>query len=254
MKHCPICDERYDEDIIRFCTKDGTPLVEDEQPSFTALPSGNIDEPDDEAGEETIVSRKPLVDEVETAGLDPLAESDRIVIPTSFPSDQQVRPRTSQAYLPPPPPSNTGKTVALTILGTLAVLGFGASIFWLMQNDEPANINVNTNPPNQNGNLNANFGFDSNFNFDTNANFSANFDIDTNVNANLRTPTPTQTPAPTPRPTVTPSPTATPTPTPLATATPRANTNAPPSPSVTPRTGPRPPTPNANRPPGNGIN
>jgi hypothetical protein len=36
MKYCPICDERYDEDIIKFCTRDGTPLIDPERRSRTA--------------------------------------------------------------------------------------------------------------------------------------------------------------------------------------------------------------------------
>ena len=54
MKHCPVCSERYDEEIIRFCTKDGTPLVDEEQPKFTAIPS-EIVEDDDDFGQETII-------------------------------------------------------------------------------------------------------------------------------------------------------------------------------------------------------
>ena len=27
MKYCPTCNTRYDEEILRFCMKDGTPLV-----------------------------------------------------------------------------------------------------------------------------------------------------------------------------------------------------------------------------------
>ena len=255
MKHCPICDERYDEDVIRFCTKDGTPLVDDEQPSFTALPSETTNEVDADVGEVTVIRRKPDTAVVTDAGRFELPpQSERIVIPTSLPPVQEVRPRTTQTYYQPPPPSNTGKTVALTILGTLVVLGFGALIFWLMQNNAPANTNINVNLGNQNTNLNTNLGFDSNFNFNfnSNANFNANYSVNTNFNVNTNT----RTPPPTPRPTVSASPLPTPanSPTPPANATPRANANVRPSPSGTPRIGPRPPTLNSNRPPGNGNN
>lgn len=252
MKHCPLCDARYDEEIIRFCTKDGTPLVEDKQPTFAAMPSEGSERPEDDLGEETIIRRKPLSGD---AGADVFATStqaERMVIPTSFPPEQQVRPRTSQAYLPPPPVRNTGKTVVLTILGTLGVLGFGAIVFWLMQDSRPANanINVNTNPINQNGNLNNSFGFDSNFNFNATANFNNNYNTTIpNLNTN-RVPTPSPTPRPSPNANVSPTPTRSPTP--VANTTPRSNANVRPSVTPTPRTGPRPPTPNANRPPGNG--
>ena len=239
MKYCPICNERFDEEIIKFCTKDGTPLVDEEQPSFTALPSENLEEPDDDFGEETVIRRKPIG----AGSFESSEQSERIVIPTS-PAEQHARPRTSTAYYPPPPPPNTGKTVVLTILGTLAVLGFGALLFWFLQKETPANVNTNINALlNQNANLNANLGFDSNFNFDTNANFNTNFNVGTNLNTNIGRPTPT------PRPIVSPSPTPLRTPAPSPTVRPPANAG--PSPLATPRTGPRPPL-ITNRPPGNG--
>lgn len=254
MKHCPICDARYDEEIIRFCTKDGTPLVEDEQPSFAALPSENLDTPDDDLGEETIIRRKPLTSDPAADIFASSPASERIVIPTSFPPEQEVRPRVSQAYFPPPPPPNTGKTVALTILGTIGVLGLVAVLFFFMRGDEPTNlnVNVNTNPINQNLNMNSNFAFDSNFNFNATANFNTNYNINTNLNTNLRTPAPTPTPRPVASPSATPAPPTSPTP--ASNATPRVNSNVRPSVSPTPRTGPRPPALNTNRPPANGVN
>ncbi len=253
MKYCPICDERYDDEIIRFCTKDGTPLVDDEQPKFTALPSENVDQPDNDFGEETIIRRK-AEDGGETIPFDSKGTSERIVIPTSKPADEPIRPRTTQAYYTPPPPPNTVKTVILTILGTLAVLGFGAGLFWLFQIEEPANINLNLNGnlANQNVNLNTNLGFDSNFNFNTESNFNTDFDLNTNQDENLRTPTPT--PRPTPDRTPSPTPTQAPTVTPTPVITPGPTVRLSPTPPGTPRLGPRPPTPNINRPEGNGNN
>lgn len=258
MKYCPICDERYDEEIIRFCTKDGTPLVDDETPDFSALPSEASEETVD-LGEETIISRKP-------AATQPIDEdlSGRIVIPTTHVNEpQQVRPRTTQAYYPPPPPpQNTAKTVVLTILGTLAVVGFGAALFWFMQRGDNGNLNVNVNANflNQNANINTNLGFDSNFNFNVNANFNGSGGLDSNLNSNidLRSPTPSPSTSPTPRnsptpspsPETSPSPERSPTPRPSPVSTPsRTPANLPASP--TPRQGPRPPALNTNRPAGN---
>jgi hypothetical protein len=230
MKYCPICDERYDEEIIKFCTKDGTPLVDDEQPNFTALPSENVEEPGDDFGEETIIRRKPA----NAAGTGSFGspDSERIVIPTSQAREQEVRPR-AQVYYPPPTP-NTAKTIVLTILGTLVVLGFGAGLFWFLQKEKPANIfaNINANA-NQNTNLNTNLGFDSNFNFNTTGNFNASY---SNLNANLKTPTPSPTPKPSPSVTPSPTPAESPSPSP----TPRQTPSIRPSPSPTPRMGPRP--------------
>lgn len=232
-----MCDERYDEEIIRFCTKDGTPLIDDAEPSFTALPSENadapLDEPDNDFGEETIISRKPA--DI-GGGYTQSDQSERIVIPLTPAPEQQVRPRTTQAYYPPPPQANTAKTVVLTIIGTLIVLGFGAGLFWFLQKDKPANLNTNLNANlfNQNTNINTNIGFDSNFNFNANPNFNTNYNLNTNLNANIKTPTPTPKPSPSPSPS--PSPTASPT----ATPTPRPTLTPRPSVSPTPRTGPRP--------------
>ncbi|MDQ3181201.1 MAG: hypothetical protein M3Q33_11845, partial [Acidobacteriota bacterium] len=58
MKYCPVCQTQYDEEILRFCTKDGTLLIDNNQPSFTALPSEGVR---DDFGEETVIRRnKPV--------------------------------------------------------------------------------------------------------------------------------------------------------------------------------------------------
>src|SRR5215213_3743755 len=119
MKFCPTCQTRYDEEILRFCTKDGTPLVDEDQPNFTAMPSeSSID--DDELGEETIIRRNPPVPPPVSDVQAERTAQDRIVVPTSEP----VRPKP----VPPVPlqrKSNTATVVLLTLLGTLAVLGLG---------------------------------------------------------------------------------------------------------------------------------
>ena len=240
MKHCPECGLEYTEDVIKFCTKDGAPLVEDDQPKFTALPSESSGLADDEPdfGEETVIRRKPAVDTTSSYNE---AQGERIVIPAG---DQAVRPRTKAAYVPPPPRTNTAKTVILTMLGTVFLLGLGAMLFWFLQKDKTANVNVNTNPPNSNVNQNNNLGFDTNFNFNASVpNLNTNYNL--NVNSNIKTPTPTPSPKPSPGTTATPTPTPGTTPTPRPTATPSR-----PTPTPTPRSGPRPFTP-VGRPAGN---
>ncbi len=249
MKYCPICDERYDEDIIRFCTKDGTPLVDEAQPNFTALPSESGEETAD-LGEETIVRRKvPQA----ASSADDQDLSGRIIIPTATPDPQPVRPRTATTYYPPPPPQNTAKTVILTIFGTLAVVGFGAALFWFLSDRSEGNLNVNTNVnmlTNQNVNLNTNLGFDANFNFNTNANFSIGDSINTNLNTNMRSPspTPTQRTSPSPSPEPSPSPDRSPTPERSPTPRPSPTVSTSPRPAVSPtvRFTPRPTTSNSN--------
>jgi len=230
MKYCPDCGTEYDEEVIQFCTKDGTPLIEKDEPRFTAMPS----ESSEDAGEDTVVRRRnDAADSTQTE------RGERIVIPATpaEPRQPQVRPRAAQAYYAPPPQPNTGKVVALTILGTLAAIGFGALLFWaLSRGGQTSNINVNTNPPNMNMNVNTN-GFDSNFNFNSNVSSPPPVNLITipNTNANVKTPTPTPKPSPSVTPSVVPTVAPERTPRPSPSGTPRF------TPTPTPRTGPRPP-------------
>ena len=229
MRYCPKCGERFSEDIIKFCTRDGTPLVEEGEPRFTAMPSQGVE---DDIGDETVIRRRPF-DEAAASGPE---GPERFVIPTASPEEREPVRRPHQAYYPPPPQQqNTGKVVVLTILGTIFVLACGAGLFWLLQGERPANVNVNninTNMPNINLNANANR-FDTNFNFNMNSvqmpNINTNFNF--NLNANLK-PTPSPRPTPTPRPS--------PSPSPFVEPSPRPPVNAPPA--STPRTVTRPPT------------
>lgn len=230
MKYCPTCETRYDEEILRFCTKDGTPLLEEEEPHFIEMPSESLDQPvDDDEGDVTVVRRNiqvpppPSMDD-DFSDVRPHDSGQRIVVPT-MEERQEVRPRVIAPYQPPPQRSNTLLTVLLTAVGTLAVVAVGLLGFYLLQNDPAgntnANVNINANLANANMNVNTNVGIDTNSLFNTNANFNTNTNVNTNANANLRTPTPT----PRPSPSVTPSPTPededeTPTPTPAPSRTP----------------------------------
>ncbi len=222
MKYCPTCDARYDEEILRFCMKDGTPLLEEEEPKFVAMPSDSIaDSVEDDADDVTVVRRNiPVPPE-------PVDIRPRIVVPT-YEETRGQRPgaRVNPQYQPPSN-SNTAKVVLLTILGTVAVLAIIGGGVWFLQRDNAVDSNVNTNGnANVNVNANTNLGIDTNFNFNLNANFNATTNVNTNANANanLKTPTPSPTPTPTPRPTATPSPTPDddedPTPTPTRTPVP----------------------------------
>lgn len=249
MRFCPTCQTRYDEEILRFCTKDGTPLVEEDQPSFTELPSESAAR---DFGEETVIRPNPPKTNA-PIGQETEPSSPRIVIPTTQKKiEQQVRPKTTASYRQPPPQkSNTGKIVLLTVLGTLIVLmGSGIIYLFLSRSDSSDSnqnriVNANFNPIDVNlnanltgGNSTSNFNFNVNTNLNTNANTNLNLNAKTNVNA--KTPTPTPTPK-------------TPTPTPTANvnansnsansnlAIPTPNSNRPsitPTPAATPRTSP----------------
>jgi len=251
MKFCPTCQTRYDEEILLFCTKDGSPLIEEKTPVFTELPS---EDAEDDFGEQTVIRRKSSNVPTQALPQEPEIKKEvapRIVIPTTKDEPPPlVRTKTTASYRrepPPPQKSNTGKTVMLTILGTIALLAATGGIFWFLSNqnsnDANQNININTNFNSIATNLNTNLNIDNSL-----ANFNANIDtnLNTNVNANIaniaKTPSPTPTPTPTPRPTVT----ATPTPNANAnnsnlatpTVSPRPTVSPTPTPSITPRPSP----------------
>jgi hypothetical protein len=227
---------------MRFCTKDGTPLIDEEKPNFSTLPSEAVPADADEVDEVTVVRRNvhvpppPSVDEEDFS--EPVRNSERIVIPT-IDDGPRERVRTAAAYNPPPRPS-TFKVVVLTVLGTLAVLGMGGLAFMFLQKDGGSNRNNNLNA-NQNINTNVN-AFDANFNFNG---FTSSPPSNVNVNANLKTPTPTPKPSPSASPSE--SPTATPTPehsvTPTPAPSPGGNVSPSPRPTASPDSRPRLTTP-----------
>lgn len=194
MKFCPTCQTRYDEEILRFCTKDGTPLV-DENPSFTAMPSESSVEIN---GEETIIRRNP------PPSVSPISEpmqpsAQRIVIPTSEIRKEPVRAPSHARYQQPSRKSNTALVMLLTIFGTLAILAGAGGVWYFLRNENVANTNsnqttnINTNLGANNSNFNINFNADNSL---LNSNTDVNFNSNTNTNANLKTPTPTPKPSP----------------------------------------------------------
>lgn len=217
MKFCPICKTRYDEEILRFCTKDGTPLIEEGEPNFTALPSEN------DLGEDTVIRRKTPPPAPTNAQPVPdfddepeRISSPRIVIPMSGEAEPEEEPKreavramsgASVRRQPPlPQKSNTAMIVFLTVLGTVVILAGGVGIFWFLSNNsnnnnQNANYNTNFNSIDINLNTNLNVGNSlANFSSGNNTNANANANANTNVNANLKTPTPTRTPTATPTP------------------------------------------------------
>ena len=259
MKYCPTCETRFDEEIMRFCTKDGTPLIDEEKPNFITMPSESLPAGDEELDEVTVVRRNkipvppPRIDD-DNFEEQPIRSAERIVIPTVDDRPRE-RVRSSVAYNPPPRPG-TFKVVVLTILGTIAVLAMGIAAFMFLQKDRGAAKNNNLN---QNVNANLNTGFDSNFNF--NGFVTSAPSANTNTNTNLKTPTPKPTASATPSvsPTTTPSPEHSPSPSPSTntnSATPSPRPSLPPDSrpriSPTPADGPTAhPTPRATTSPSN---
>jgi TonB family protein len=268
MKFCPTCKTRYDEEILRFCTKDGTALVEESEPNFTALPS---ESKQDDLGEETIIRRKNSSPDSDfESERERLSTPPRIVIPTTGNTEPEsppplqreavraANPETIRRHQSPRK-SNTATVVFLTVLGTIAILAGAAGIFWFLNNQNSnvnQDVNYITNFNSININLNTNFNagnslanFDYNSNSNANANVNAN--ANANANANLKTPTPTRTPTATPTPgtnlNVNGAINANALPTNASPTPPR------PSPSVVPGVSPTPTAPAVNRPVNAGI-
>jgi len=165
MKYCPKCETRYDEGSLRFCTKDGSPLVEEEKPNFVQMPSeslpGDAVIDTDDPSELTVIRRNvatpPVVASVTPPVAPPPSLDDitfdandnpppRIIVPMDEEPPVIIAPRPTrppQAYAPPQR-SNTAIVVLLTIIGTTIILGGGAILIWLLQRDHTsANTNAN---------------------------------------------------------------------------------------------------------------
>lgn len=202
MKFCPTCQTRYDEEILRFCIKDGTPLV-DENPSFTEMPSeSEVDDID----EETVITRNPRKN---APAVQPNFNDDsefeedseppqRIVISTAEkePEQESVRAKPLPPPQTQPQKSNTALIVLATMFGTFTILAILGGAWYLLSNRNAANknVNINTSAPNVNYNVNLNEGY----NINTNPNANLNENLNANVNTNLKSPTPAKTPTPTP--------------------------------------------------------
>ncbi len=200
MKFCPKCQTKYDEEIIRFCTKDGAPLVE-ENPSFTAMPSQNSI---DDFGEETLITRNrpslaspaPVIEEADEP-------SPRVVISLAEEKKQAVRPLEHPSSQPPPPSkSNTALVVLLTIFGTSTILAGAIGVWWFLSSSGSgaanANLKNNSNIASNNSILGVNY--NSNLPDLNIGNANPNINANSNANTNLKSPSPTKTPTPKPSP------------------------------------------------------
>ncbi|MGI8787159.1 MAG: L,D-transpeptidase Cds6 family protein [Pyrinomonadaceae bacterium] len=158
MKYCPNCQTEYADDTLQFCLQDGTPLVASANQSS-----------DFEREAETLVSPK----QVEPIRFEP--PSSYQTNQTGWQSSQPVIVEQQRE----PKKSNTAMIVALTILGTILLLGIGGTGAWLYMRNSQREIAVNINAAPQNRPTNSNA---------ANAN--------QNTNANLATPTPGASPTP----------------------------------------------------------
>ncbi len=155
MKQCPNCQTTYADDGLQFCLQDGTPLA--------AFPNQNLSDSYDTESETLVVPKR-----VEPIRFEP---------PSSY--------QNNQANWQPSAPvvieqretkkSNTTMIVALSVLGTMLLLGVGGLGAWLYFNNKKTSVAVSVN--------------------NAPANRPANTNLTTNQNANLAAaPSPTATP------------------------------------------------------------
>lgn len=163
MKYCPQCQTEYTDDGLRFCKRDGTPLV-----NSNDAPTVNFGE------EATVVSSRQV-------------EPIRVAVENQPPIIQQPPQNYWQQSAPPiiaAPPSEkksrTGLAVALTALGMLAlfaIVGVGVMFYMRGNRNTEIALNVNNAPANRPSNANA--------------------PVVQNLNVNTATPTATPTAKPT---------------------------------------------------------
>jgi TonB family protein len=255
MKFCPTCQTKYDEEILRFCIKDGTPLVDEKKPEFKEIPSETPEE--DDIGEQTIIRRNkpstplppPMKSDTEKLDTESIPgetqnnatenDSKRIVISTSDePKEQVIRAKTSEPSSErhhSRKKSNVALVALLSVFGTIIVLAGMFGVYWMLTSQWGPDSNTN-----QNTNINVNENLETNYNADDllenlniNGDLNSNQDVNFNVNVNSATKTPTPTPTRTPTPT--------PTPTPDTNTNVNLNANVPIGNIATPT--PKPPTP-----------
>lgn len=114
MMICPHCSARYDDDTLRFCLEDGTPLVAGPVAGAPTVAFGDI---------ETVVSPRDRSGPTWDTG------------------------RVSQFAPPPQPPvrkSGTGLAVLLTVLGMLVIFGIVGAGAWMYLKDRRGERNTNS--------------------------------------------------------------------------------------------------------------
>ncbi len=212
MKICPNCSTEFDNETLRFCTKDGTPLLvqsSGDDKFFTTLPS-------QASWNEESTRLTDYTEEATQIARPNQPTNQKIVIPMEEQQSPVAAPvNQPQQFQPAKKKSGMGIFAILggLLVGIVALAGIGGGAWWYLSrpNSHAGNTNSNLVNTNSNANVNTNTNTDSNsiFGFpgDSNSN-SGNINGNSNisVNANFVTPKPTPTKTPTPKP----SPTKTP--------------------------------------------
>lgn len=167
MKICPKCRTEYADDALKFCLQDGTPLADIANQTTEA---------------ETVIAPKRV-------------EPIRFDLPSSYQTNRAEWEQPSQPLIVEREEKkpNTAAIVALSVLGTILVLGLGGAGAWFYFNRTPAVAVVNKNTATPNRAVNTN----------TNAQ-NVNVNSNSNVNANLAAPTASPSPTPSAKPTINP--------------------------------------------------
>lgn len=140
MKCCPTCQRTYTDDTQSFCLEDGASLrlMRDAGLSDNLNPtmmSGGV------AQQERRSSDEPPPTEI----LYPRAAHtipSPVPVPT-MPPQQPLATSSSQGNVTQPR-SNTARTVAITVLATVLLLGLGAAGAWMLLSDGENEVNRNT--------------------------------------------------------------------------------------------------------------
>jgi TonB family protein len=137
MKICPLCQTEYD-DAIRFCPKDGTPLIDSETPEFS----------EEKAGEEVTIIRHSHLK----------ADPEEVI--TSKPKKIFIQPENieSASIIAPQQQSNVVRIIIPTVFVTIIVFLFGFIFGYFFATRsavrlDNSNQNTNTNTENINANI-----------------------------------------------------------------------------------------------------
>jgi|SRR5947209_345651 len=154
MKRCPTCQRTYSDNTLRFCLEDGTPLVSD-----SALSSDATLLMDSSSNEPPPTEILPLDSAPTVRAYDMDAtERRRQPAPTA---KQQARPTINEfqnsASPLAPKQRSTSSVVAVTVIGTILLLGLGGLGAWLILKDRSnsasginSNVLVSNNNPGSN--------------------------------------------------------------------------------------------------------
>ncbi len=178
MKRCPVCQNTYADDSLRFCLQDGAPL-ESTRAGASSDEFKTLVLPENAAGRSELPPTEVL-----DAGAGATAHA-RPSPPTAPQRQRDTNPITAQPVSVQPQPRSTAAIVGMTIAATIALLALGGITAWLLLGDRKGSDTRGGD------NTNTARGIDNQNNTTPNTNTRPNAN-------NTPSPSPTSTPAATP--------------------------------------------------------